>query len=112
MVTVFRQVLGEYTYLMENVDPDVVLASLYRIHRSNATCETQAWIMAAATKIAAHTSDSKPVAKLIQACSASLDTCGRQYAFELKHLCEDKELMRRLFPAAARGEDVVVSAVV
>ncbi|XP_061451099.1 AP-4 complex subunit epsilon-1 isoform X2 [Rhineura floridana] len=107
---VMSWVLGEYAYLMKNVDPEVVLASLHRILRSNATSETKAWIMAAATKIASRTTRSKTVDKLIMEFSTSLDTCMRQYAFELKHLYENKELMNKLFPVDASCKDVVVDA--
>ncbi|KAJ6664102.1 hypothetical protein lerEdw1_008317 [Lerista edwardsae] len=107
---VMSWVLGEYSYLMKNVDPEIVLASLHRILRSNATSETKAWIMAAATKIATRTTCSKTVDKLIQEFSTSLDTCLRQYAFELKLLEEDKELMKKVFPVDASCEDIVVDA--
>lgn len=107
---VMSWVLGEYSYLMKNIDPEVVLASLHRILRSNATSETKAWIMAAATKIASRTICSKTVDELIQEFSSSLDTCLRQYAFELKHLGENKELMKKVFPVDASCEDIVVDA--
>nr|XP_034987319.1 AP-4 complex subunit epsilon-1 isoform X1 [Zootoca vivipara] len=107
---VMSWVLGEYAYLMRNVDPEVVLASLHRILRNNATPETKAWIVAAATKIASHTTCSKTVEKLIMEFSTSLDTCMRQYAFELKHIYENKELMKQLFPVDASCKDLVVDA--
>ncbi|XP_066492223.1 AP-4 complex subunit epsilon-1 [Tiliqua scincoides] len=107
---VMSWVLGEYSYLMKNVDPEVVLTSLHRVLRSSATSETKAWIMAAATKVASRTPCSKTVDKLIQEFSTSLDTCLRQYAFELKHLGEDRELMKKVFPVDASCEDIVVDA--
>lgn len=64
--------------------------------------------MAAVTKIASHTSCSKTVDELVQELSSSLDTCLRQYAFELKHLCEDKALMKSLLPFDASCTDLVV----
>uniref|UniRef100_A0A803SMH7 AP-4 complex subunit epsilon n=1 Tax=Anolis carolinensis TaxID=28377 RepID=A0A803SMH7_ANOCA len=51
-VQVMSWVLGEYSCLMTNVDPEVVMASLHRILERKATSETKAWIMAAVTKIA------------------------------------------------------------
>ncbi|XP_053128364.1 AP-4 complex subunit epsilon-1 isoform X2 [Hemicordylus capensis] len=107
---VMSWVLGEYSYLMENVDPEVVLAILHRILRGHASSETKAWLMAAATKIASRTPRSKTVDKLIQEFGTSLDTCLRQYSFELKHLCENKELMKKVFPVDASCEDIVVDA--
>ncbi|XP_054858863.1 AP-4 complex subunit epsilon-1 [Eublepharis macularius] len=107
---VMSWVLGEYSYLMKNVEPEVVLARLHRILKSNATAETKAWIVAAATKIASRTTSSKTVDKLVTEFSTSLDTCMRQYAFELEHLWEDRESMKRLFPVKASCEDIVVDA--
>ncbi|XP_062998596.1 AP-4 complex subunit epsilon-1 [Elgaria multicarinata webbii] len=107
---VMSWVLGEYSYLMKTVDPEVFLASLHRILMTKATSETKAWIMAAVTKIASHTTSSKTVDKLIVEFGTSLDTCMRQYAFELKHLHGDKELMKKLFPVDASCEDIVVDA--
>lgn len=72
------------------------------------TSETKAWIMAAITKIASLNRGSKTIDKLIQEFSTSLDTCMRQYAFELKHLCEDKDLMKNLLPRDASCNDMVV----
>ncbi|XP_060611256.2 AP-4 complex subunit epsilon-1 [Anolis sagrei] len=109
-VQVMSWVLGEYSCLMTDVDPEVVLASLHRILERKATSETKAWIMAAVTKIASRSTCSETVDKLIMEFSTSLDTCMRQYAFELKHLYEDKELMKKLFPVDASYEDRVVDA--
>lgn len=91
------------------MDPEVVLASLYRILKSNATSETKAWIVAAISKTASRTTGSKTVEKLLLEFSASLDTSMRQQAFELKYLYENKELMKRLFPPDASCKNVVVS---
>nr|XP_056721850.1 AP-4 complex subunit epsilon-1 [Euleptes europaea] len=107
---VMSWVLGEYSHLMKNVDPEVVLADLHRILKRNAAAETKAWIMSAVTKIASRATYSKTVDKLIMDFGTSLDTCMRQYVYELKHLCEDRESMKKLFPAGASCEDIVVDA--
>ncbi|XP_032089026.1 AP-4 complex subunit epsilon-1 [Thamnophis elegans] len=107
---VMSWVLGEYSYLLQNVDPEVVLASLYRILKSHASCESKAWIMAAISKIASRTTGSKTVERFLLEFNASLDTSMRQQAFELKYLCENKELMKRLFPLDASCKDIVVDA--
>ncbi|XP_058011936.1 AP-4 complex subunit epsilon-1 isoform X1 [Ahaetulla prasina] len=109
-IQVMSWVLGEYSYLLQNVDPEVVLASLYRILKSNATCETKVWIMAAISKTASRTTSSKTVEKFLLEFSASLDTSMRQQAFELKCLYENKELMKRLFPLDASCKNMVVDA--
>uniref|UniRef100_A0A8D2MMQ6 AP-4 complex subunit epsilon n=1 Tax=Zonotrichia albicollis TaxID=44394 RepID=A0A8D2MMQ6_ZONAL len=108
---VMSWVLGEYFSLVTDVDPEVILTKLHSLLKKTfVTSETKAWIMAAVTKIASHTSCSKTVDEIIQELSSSLDTCLRQYAFELKHLCEDKALMKSLLPFDASCSDLVVDA--
>nr|XP_009927417.1 PREDICTED: AP-4 complex subunit epsilon-1 isoform X2 [Haliaeetus albicilla] len=108
---VMSWVLGEYSSLVTDVDPEVILTKLHSLLKKTViTSETKMWIMAAVTKIASHASCSKIVDKLIQEFSSSLDTCMRQYAFELKHLCEDKALMRNLLPFDGSCNDMVVDA--
>ncbi|KFZ47419.1 AP-4 complex subunit epsilon-1, partial [Antrostomus carolinensis] len=108
---VMSWVLGEYSHLVTDVDPEVILTKLHSLLKKTfVTSETKAWIMAAVTKIASRTSCSKTVDDLIQEFSNSLDTCMRQYAFELKHLCEDKALMKNLLPFDASCNDMVVDA--
>ncbi|XP_027500111.1 AP-4 complex subunit epsilon-1 isoform X1 [Corapipo altera] len=108
---VMSWVLGEYFSLVTDVDPEIILTKLHSLlKKTYVTSETKAWIMAAVTKIASHTSCSETVDKLIQELSSSLDTCIRQYAFELKHLCEDKALMKNLLPFDASCNDMVVDA--
>lgn len=101
--------MGEYSSLATDVDPETILTRLHSLLRKTfVTSETKAWIMAAVTKIASRASFSKTVDKLIQEFSSSLDTCMRQHTFELKHLCEDKVLMRGLLPFDASCNDMVV----
>uniref|UniRef100_A0A8B9ILF1 AP-4 complex subunit epsilon n=1 Tax=Anser cygnoides TaxID=8845 RepID=A0A8B9ILF1_ANSCY len=104
-------VLGEYSSLATDVDPEIILTRLHSLLKKTfVTSDTKAWIMAAVTKIASRTSCSKTIDKLIKEFSSSLDTCMRQHAFELKHLCEDKVLMKNLLPFDASCNDVVVDA--
>ncbi|XP_065703731.2 AP-4 complex subunit epsilon-1 isoform X2 [Patagioenas fasciata] len=108
---VMSWVLGEYSSLVTDVDPEVILTKLHSLLKKTfVTSETKAWIMAAVTKIASRTSCSKTVDTLIQEFSSSLDTCMRQHAFELKHLCEDKALMANLLPFDASCHEMVVDA--
>lgn len=101
--------LGEYSSLATDVDPEIILTRLHSLLKKTfVTSDTKAWIMAAVTKIASHTSCSKTIDKLIKEFSSSLDTCMRQHAFELKHLCEDKVLMKNLLPFDASCNDMVV----
>ncbi|XP_025052861.1 AP-4 complex subunit epsilon-1 isoform X1 [Alligator sinensis] len=109
---VMSWVLGEYSYIINDEgDPEVIMTRLCKLLKKTfVTSETKAWIMAAITKIASLNRGSKTVDKLIQEFSTSLDTCMRQYAFELKHLCEDKDLMKNLLPRDASCNDMVVDA--
>nr|XP_021153561.1 AP-4 complex subunit epsilon-1 isoform X2 [Columba livia]XP_021153562.1 AP-4 complex subunit epsilon-1 isoform X2 [Columba livia] len=108
---VMSWVLGEYSSLVTDVDPEVILTKLHSLLKKTfVTSETKAWVMAAVTKIASRTSHSKTVDKLIQEFSSSLDTCMRQHAFELKHLCEDKALMENVLPFDASCNEMVVDA--
>uniref|UniRef100_A0A8C3LH01 AP-4 complex subunit epsilon n=1 Tax=Chrysolophus pictus TaxID=9089 RepID=A0A8C3LH01_CHRPC len=108
---VMSWVLGEYSSLATDVDPEIILTRLHNLLKKTfVTSETKAWIMAAVTKIASRASFSKTVDKLIQEFSSSLDTCMRQHTFELKHLCEDKVLMKGLLPFDASCNDMVVDA--
>ncbi|XP_064013690.1 AP-4 complex subunit epsilon-1 isoform X1 [Pogoniulus pusillus] len=108
---VMSWVLGEYSSLVTDVDPEVILTKLHSLLKKTfVTSETKVWIMAAVTKIASRTSSSMTVDKLIQEFSNSLDTSMRQHAFELKHLCEDKTLMKNLLPFDGSCSDIVVDA--
>uniref|UniRef100_A0A8B9GKR2 AP-4 complex subunit epsilon n=1 Tax=Amazona collaria TaxID=241587 RepID=A0A8B9GKR2_9PSIT len=108
---VMSWVLGEYSSLVTDVDPEVILTKLHSLLKKTfVTSETKVWIMAAVTKIASRTSCSKAVDEIIQEFSNSLDTCMRQYAFELKNLSEDKVLMKNLLPFDASCSDMVVDA--
>ncbi|XP_068954145.1 AP-4 complex subunit epsilon-1 isoform X1 [Petaurus breviceps papuanus] len=108
---VMSWVLGEYSYLLDKGTPEIVITKLYRLlMNKSTTSETKAWIMAAVTKLTPQAPSSKTVEKLIQEFSVSLDTCMRQHAFELKHLQENVELMKNLFPIDKSCEDLVVDA--
>uniref|UniRef100_A0A8C3IZS3 AP-4 complex subunit epsilon n=1 Tax=Chrysemys picta bellii TaxID=8478 RepID=A0A8C3IZS3_CHRPI len=108
---VMSWVLGEYSYLINDGDPEVIITRLHRLLKQTfVTSETKAWIMTAVTKMSSRMSCSKTIDKLIQEFSTSLDTCMRQYAFELKHLCENKELMKNLFPLDASCDEIMVDA--
>ncbi|XP_074863416.1 AP-4 complex subunit epsilon-1 isoform X2 [Carettochelys insculpta] len=110
-IQVMSWVLGEYSYLVNDGDPEVIITRLYRLLKQTfVTSETKAWIMSAVTKMASRIPCSKTVDTLIQEFSTSLDTCLRQYAFELKHLCENKELMKTLLPSGASCYEIVVDA--
>ncbi|KAJ1180655.1 hypothetical protein NDU88_005875 [Pleurodeles waltl] len=104
-------VLGEYSYLQKDVDPEEIMSKLYRLLENiSVTTETKTWAVAAITKLSAFVPSSQTVDKLIQNFSTSVDTCMRQHAFELKHLHEDTAKMRSLLPVDASCEDLAVDA--
>jgi hypothetical protein len=70
--------------------------------------ETKAWLIAAVTKLTPQAHSSNIVERLIQEFTVSLNTCMRQHAFELKHLHENVEAMKSLFPVDKSCEDMVV----
>ncbi|KAM4038210.1 AP-4 complex subunit epsilon-1 [Anomaloglossus baeobatrachus] len=108
---VISWVLGEYSYLANQVPTESVIPKLHNILlQSSITSETTAWIMAAITKLSAITPHSLLVDQLIQAFTTCLDTGMRQQACELKALWDDRPLMHRLFPLNSCCEDLLVDA--
>ncbi|XP_059952820.1 AP-4 complex subunit epsilon-1 isoform X3 [Mesoplodon densirostris] len=106
-----REVLGEYSYLLDKETPEEVITKLYKLLRSDSiSSETKAWIIAAVTKLTPQAHSSIIVERLIQEFTTSLDTCLRQHAFELKHLHENVEFMKGLLPVDKSCEDMVVDA--
>ncbi|XP_075129552.1 AP-4 complex subunit epsilon-1 [Leptodactylus fuscus] len=108
---VISWVLGEYSYLAEQVPAESVISKLNNVLlQSSVTSDTSAWIMAAITKLAAITPHSSLVDQLIQKFSTCLDTGMRQQACELKALWEDRPLIQRFFPLNSCCEDLLVDA--
>ncbi|XP_006001978.1 AP-4 complex subunit epsilon-1 [Latimeria chalumnae] len=108
---VMSWVLGEYSYLKRDLEPDTIIQTLCTfLENDSVTCETKAWVVAAITKLSAVTGCSKTVNEIIEKYSTSLDTCLRQYAFELKQLQEDRQLMNRVLPVDSSCEDIMVDA--
>ncbi|XP_054944190.1 AP-4 complex subunit epsilon-1 isoform X4 [Physeter macrocephalus] len=106
-----REVLGEYSYLLDKETPEEVITKLYKLLRSDSiSSETKAWIIAAVTKLTPQAHSSNIVERLIQEFTTSLDTCLRQHAFELKHLHENVKFMKGLLPVDKSCEDMVVDA--
>ncbi|XP_006895376.1 PREDICTED: AP-4 complex subunit epsilon-1 [Elephantulus edwardii] len=108
---VMSWVLGEYSYLLGKETPEEIIAKLYKLlMNSSVSSETKAWLIAAVTKLTPQAHSSDKVEKLIQEFTISLDTCLRQHAFELKHLHENVELMKSVFPVDKSCEDIMVDA--
>lgn len=110
-IQVMSWVLGEYSHLLDEENPEGVISRLYKLLMSDSiSSETKAWLIAAVTKLTPQARSSHVVEKLIQEFTISLNTCLRQHAFELKHLQEDVELMKSLLQGAQTCEDTVVDA--
>ncbi|XP_075388253.1 AP-4 complex subunit epsilon-1 isoform X2 [Tenrec ecaudatus] len=108
---VMSWVLGEYSYLLDKETPDKVITKLHKLLLNNSiSSETKTWLIAAVTKLTAQAHSSNTVEKLIQEFTTSLDTCLRQHAFELKHLQENVELMKRVLPLDKSCDDMMVDA--
>ncbi|XP_047622313.1 AP-4 complex subunit epsilon-1 isoform X4 [Phacochoerus africanus] len=106
-----REVLGEYSYLLDKETPEEVITKLYKLLMSDSiSSETKAWIIAAVTKLTPQAHSSNIVERLIQELTTSLDTCLRQHAFELKHLHGNVKFMKSLLPVDKSCEDMVVDA--
>ncbi|XP_013848454.1 AP-4 complex subunit epsilon-1 isoform X3 [Sus scrofa] len=106
-----REVLGEYSYLLDKETPEEVITKLYKLLMSDSiSSETKAWIIAAVTKLTPQAHSSNIVERLIQELTTSLDTCLRQHAFELKHLHGNVKFMKSLLPVNKSCEDMVVDA--
>uniref|UniRef100_A0A250Y6M0 AP-4 complex subunit epsilon n=1 Tax=Castor canadensis TaxID=51338 RepID=A0A250Y6M0_CASCN len=108
---VMSWVLGEYSYLLHKEAPEEVITRLYKLLMNDSiSSETKAWLIAAVTKLTPQAHSSNIVKRLIQEFTVSLNTCMRQHAFELKHLHENVEAMKSLFPVDKSCEDMVVDA--
>ncbi|KAM5235538.1 AP-4 complex subunit epsilon-1 [Ctenodactylus gundi] len=108
---VMSWVLGEYSYLLEKEKPEDIVSRLYKLLLSDSiSSETKAWLIAAVTKLTPQAHCCDTVERLVREFTTSLDTCMRQHAFELKHLLENVEVMKRLVPAGESCEGLVVDA--
>uniref|UniRef100_A0A4W3KHW9 AP-4 complex subunit epsilon n=1 Tax=Callorhinchus milii TaxID=7868 RepID=A0A4W3KHW9_CALMI len=108
---VMSWVLGEYSYLKTDVKPEDTIQKLLRLlEQSSTSSETKAWILAAITKLFRLTVNTNLLSKIVHNYSSSMDSCLRQYAFELKQLVENKETMNSVLRLDASCEDTVVDA--
>ncbi|KAG2470945.1 AP4E1 protein, partial [Polypterus senegalus] len=106
---VISWVLGEYSYLKTDTNPEIVAERLQKLlDQSIVSQETKSWIMAAITKIASDSVCSSTVTEIAEKHSVCLDTVQRQHAFEMKALLDDRELMKKILPKDASCEDIEV----
>lgn len=93
------QVLGEYSHLRDNLEPDRVLMLLSKLlDMKQTSTETKSWVLMAITKLCEAGAGVSIAHKVSEAYSSSMDTVLRQRAHELQHLSQDSELRARVLP--------------
>uniref|UniRef100_UPI0037E73555 AP-4 complex subunit epsilon-1 n=1 Tax=Semicossyphus pulcher TaxID=241346 RepID=UPI0037E73555 len=108
---VISWVLGEYSYLREELEPATVLRLLAKLLDSKkTTSETKSWVLTAMTKLCAGGAGVSVAQEVSETYSSSLDTVLRQRAQELQHLSQDSELRERVLPRDAGLESIEVDS--
>lgn len=93
------QVLGEYSYLMEESEQATVLRLLAKLlDMKNTSSETKTWVLMAMTKLSEGEAGVSVAQEVSETYSSSLDTVLRQRAQELQHISQDSELRARVVP--------------
>lgn len=101
------QVLGEYCYLEEDLEPSTVLRLMANLLDLKTTSsETKTWVLLAMTKLCE--GSSSVTEEVCETYSSSLDTVLRQRAQELQHLSQDSELKARVLPRDASRDPLEV----
>ncbi|KAK5619475.1 hypothetical protein CRENBAI_013860 [Crenichthys baileyi] len=104
-------VLGEYSHLREENEPDVVLRLLAKLlDMKSSSSETKCWILMAMTKLCSGGAALTLVHDISETYSSSLDTVLRQRAHELQILSQDSDLKARVLPRSASMEPVEVDS--
>ncbi|MEQ2163286.1 hypothetical protein GOODEAATRI_028546 [Goodea atripinnis] len=102
-------VLGEYSHLREDDEPDVVLRLLAKLlDMKSSSSETKCWILMAMTKLCSGGAALTLVHDISETYSSSLDTMLRQRAHELQILSQDSDLQAKVLPRSASMEPVEV----
>lgn len=105
------QVLGEYSWLKEDLEPDTVLKLMANLLDLKSTSsETKTWVLLAMAKqCEGGSTDVSVTRKVCETYSSSLDTVLRQRAQELQYLSQDSELQARVLPRDASREPLEVT---
>ncbi|KAK5867246.1 hypothetical protein PBY51_011756 [Eleginops maclovinus] len=99
---VISWVLGEYSYLREDLEVDTVLRLLAKLLDMKTTSsETKSWVLMAMTKLCEGGAGVSVAREVSETYSSSLDTVLRQRAQELQHLSQDSEMRARVLPRNA-----------
>ncbi|KAI3371214.1 hypothetical protein L3Q82_023847 [Scortum barcoo] len=99
---VISWVLGEYSYLREELELATVLRLLAKLLDMKTTSsETKSWVLMGMTKLCEGGAGVSVAREVSETYSSSLDTVLRQRAQELQHLSQDSELRARVLPRDA-----------
>ncbi|KAM6925669.1 AP-4 complex subunit epsilon-1 [Lycodopsis pacificus] len=108
---VISWVLGEYSYLREELEAATVLRLLAKLLDMKSTSsETKSWVLVAMTKLCEGGAAVSVAQEVCESYSSSLDTVLRQRAQELQHLSQDCELRARVLPRHAGLEPLEVDS--
>lgn len=104
------QVLGEYSYLKEELEPATVLRLLAKVlDMKQTSSETKSWVLMAMTKLCQGGNGLSVTQEVSETYSSSMDTVLRQRAQELQHLSQDSDLQPRVLPRDANLEPLEVT---
>uniref|UniRef100_M3ZX44 Adaptor related protein complex 4 subunit epsilon 1 n=2 Tax=Xiphophorus maculatus TaxID=8083 RepID=M3ZX44_XIPMA len=104
-------VLGEYSHLREDLEPDVTVRLLAKLlDMKSSSSETKCWVLMAMTKLCPGGAALALVHNVSETYSSSLDTMLRQRAQELQILSQDSELQAKVLPRSASMEPVEVDS--
>ncbi|KAF7224233.1 AP-4 complex subunit epsilon-1 isoform X1 [Nothobranchius furzeri] len=104
-------VLGEYSHLREDVEPDLVLRLLVKLLNIKSTSsETKSWILMAMTKLCSGGAPLSVPLEVSETYSSSMDTMLRQRAQELQYLSQNPELQARVLPRGVSQEPMEVDS--
>ncbi|XP_070687362.1 AP-4 complex subunit epsilon-1 [Pempheris klunzingeri] len=108
---VISWVLGEYSYLREELEPATVLRLLAKLlDMKNTSSETKSWVLMAMTKLCEGGAAVSVAQEVSETYSNSMDTVLRQRAQELEHLSQDSELRARVLPRDGGQEPLEVDS--
>ncbi|PWA30526.1 hypothetical protein CCH79_00015363 [Gambusia affinis] len=104
-------VLGEYSHLRDDLEPDVIVRLLAKLlDMKTSSSETKCWVLMAMTKLCPGGAALALVHNVSETYSSSLDTMLRQRAQELEILSQDSELQAKVLPRSASMEPVEVDS--
>ncbi|XP_017261509.1 AP-4 complex subunit epsilon-1 [Kryptolebias marmoratus] len=108
---VISWVLGEYSHLNGDLEPDVVLRLLAKLlDMKSSSSETKSWVLMAMTKLCSGGAALSVAREVSETYGSSMDTMLRQRAQELQHLSQDSQLQTRVLPQSSSQEAVEVDS--